>query len=100
MQTAPIVDFTALDELTAGTHPLLARPAARTLADTPVPGTFGQLRAGYHARTTSDCATGFELYRQLCDRYTPERAAGICWVDPNDIRAMARICCAESRPVA
>ena len=44
-------------------------------------------------------ATAFEAYSQLCNQYTPERAAAICWVDPDDIRAMARMLW-DSRPVA
>ncbi len=89
--------FVALDELTAG--PILYDPASGTYTgDTPCPALLGSFALDT-TRGRIDCATGFELYRQLCDRYTPERAAGICWVDPNDIRAMARMLW-ESRPVA
>ncbi len=45
------------------------------------------------------CPTAFELYRGLCRRYTPERAAEICWLKPGEVRAMARLL-HESRPVA
>ena len=45
------------------------------------------------------CRTGFEMYRELCSGYAPERAAALCWVDPAEIRAMARMLW-ESRPVA
>ena len=46
-----------------------------------------------------ECATAFELYRALCRRYTPERTADLCWVEPAQIRAMARMLW-ESKPVA
>lgn len=45
------------------------------------------------------CSTAFTLYAELCRRYPPERAAAICWIEPTQIRAMARML-HESRPVA
>lgn len=67
-------------------------------ADVPHPALTGSFTLDtVHGRIT--CPTGFELYRELCGSYTPERAADICWVDPADIRAMARMLW-ESRPVA
>ena len=45
------------------------------------------------------CATAFELYRELCARTPPERAAEICWIERHRSRAMARMLYA-SRPVA
>src|SRR6185437_4811442 len=45
------------------------------------------------------CSTAFTLYAELCRRYPPERAAAICWIEPGEIRAMARML-HESGPVA
>jgi len=45
------------------------------------------------------CATAFEMFRALCGSYPPERAAEICWVPAEQIRAMARML-HESGPVA
>ncbi|MFI4986061.1 MAG: molybdopterin-dependent oxidoreductase [Alphaproteobacteria bacterium] len=45
------------------------------------------------------CTTAFALYRALCCQYTPERTAELCWLQPAEVRAMARML-HESGPVA
>jgi anaerobic selenocysteine-containing dehydrogenase len=67
-------------------------------ADAARPALFGQFTLN-GKRGPIACQTAFEMYRQLCRRYTPEHAAALCWVDPDDIRAMARMLW-DSRPVA
>jgi anaerobic selenocysteine-containing dehydrogenase len=51
------------------------------------------------ARGTLACPTAFEMFRRLCASYPPERAAEICWVGAEQIRAMARML-HESGPVS
>ena len=50
-------------------------------------------------RGTLLCATAFESFRALAASYPPERAAEICWVPAEQIRAMARML-HESGPVS
>ncbi|WP_260853866.1 molybdopterin-dependent oxidoreductase [Paraburkholderia sp. BCC1886] len=52
------------------------------------------LRAG----GTVTCKSAFELYRELCEAYTPERVAELCWIRPEQISASARLLY-EARPV-
>ena len=92
-RTASPRHFVAWDQ--SRSQPVLYDPATGTYEthsrDLALRGTFdtGSLT----------CATAFEAYTQLCTQYPPERAAAICWVDPDDIRAMARMLW-DSRPVA
>ena len=92
-RTASPRHFVAWDQ--SRSQPVLYDPATGTYEthsrDLALRGTFdtGSLTG----------ATAFEAYSQLCNQYTPERAAAICWVDPDDIRAMARMLW-DSRPVA
>jgi anaerobic selenocysteine-containing dehydrogenase len=64
-----------------------ARPAL--LGRFPVETTRGRVAA----------PTAFELYRDLCRRYPPERVAELCWIPAAQVRAMAQLLY-ESRPVA
>jgi anaerobic selenocysteine-containing dehydrogenase len=48
---------------------------------------------------TLACPIAFEMFRRLCASYPPERAAQICWVAAEQIRAMARML-HESGPVS
>ncbi len=87
----------AWDERSA--RPMLYDPATGAYqADVPQAALTGCFTLDtVHGRIA--CPTGFEMYRELCRGYTPERAADLCWVDAADIRAMARMLW-ESRPVA
>ena len=44
------------------------------------------------------CPTALEKFRALCDTYSPERVAEICWIGAEQVRAMARML-HESGPV-
>jgi len=80
-------------------RPILYDPASGTYeGDAPHPALAGSFALD-STRGRLSCTTGFEMYRQLCRRYTPERAAAMCWVNPDEIRSMARILW-KSRPVA
>ncbi len=92
-RTASPRHFVAWDQ--SRSRPVLYDPATGTYEthsrDLALRGTFdtGSLT----------CATAFEAYTHLCAQYPPERAAAICWLDPDDIRAMASMLW-DSRPVA
>jgi anaerobic selenocysteine-containing dehydrogenase len=89
--------FVAWDEVRG--QPVLYDPASGTYkGESPHLALLGCFTLDT-SRGRISCRTGFELYRQLCRRYTAERAAELCWVDPDDIRAMARTLW-ESRPAA
>ncbi len=89
--------FVAWD--TARARPVIYDPASGRYADNaPSPALFGCFTLDTE-RGRIICPTGFELYRQLCGRFSAERAAELCWVDPDDIRAMAQMLW-QSRPVA
>jgi ferredoxin-NADP reductase len=47
---------------------------------------------------TVRCKTALTLYRELCEEYTPERIASLCWIAKEQVTATARILY-ESRPV-
>ncbi len=57
---------------------------------------------GIHAIDTRSgrlaCPTALEKFRALCDTYSPERVAEICWIGAEQVRAMARML-HESGPV-
>src|SRR3984885_3187462 len=107
--------FVAWDEVRG--QPVLYDPASGTYkGESPHLALLGCFTLDT-SRGRISCQTGFELYRQLCRRYTAERAAELCcsaqlcrrytaeraaelcWVDPDAIRAMARMLW-ESRPAA
>jgi len=89
--------FVAWDEVSG--QPALYDPASGTYkGESPHLALLGCFTLGT-SRGRISCRTGFEMYRQLCRRYTAERAAELCWVDPDDIRAMARMLW-ENRPAA
>ncbi len=88
--------FVAWDE--AGSH-LIYDPATRRFdRDGAVPVLFGQ-----YTIATRDgdiiCRPAFQLTLELCQRYSPEKVASICWVEPEQVTAAARLLW-ESRPVA
>ena len=83
----------------AAERPLLYDPARGAYIDEGAhPALLGRHRVETK-RGPRVAATAFELYRVLCRRTPPERAAEICWVEAGQIRAMARML-HESRPVA
>ena len=87
----------AWDEV--GRRPLLYDPQRGAYEGTAArPALTGRYRVE-SAEGTLECATAFELYRELCARMPPERASEICWVEAEQIRTMARMLY-ESRPVA
>ncbi|MEJ0070721.1 MAG: molybdopterin-dependent oxidoreductase [Pseudomonadota bacterium] len=44
------------------------------------------------------CPTALEKFRALCRSYSPERVAALCWIDADQVRAMAQLL-HESGPV-
>src|SRR5262249_44399877 len=45
------------------------------------------------------CRPAFELYADVCRRYSPDTVRSICWVAPDDVERAARLLW-ESRPAA
>ena len=50
-------------------------------------------------RGTLPCRPVFAHYAELCAQYTPERVAEICWIEPDQLEATARLLW-HSRPVS
>ncbi len=71
------------------------------------PGTDGALALGmlnvvinedlYDHEFVDKWVYGFDELNKVVQEYTPERAAEICWIDAEDIRAAARLYC-EKKP--
>jgi anaerobic selenocysteine-containing dehydrogenase len=69
----------------------------------PPGGSAGLSLSGVYTIDTPDgqvtCRPVFDLVRELCERYTPERVEAICGIAASDVEAAGRILW-ESRPVA
>ncbi|MGN6362002.1 MAG: molybdopterin-dependent oxidoreductase, partial [Thermomicrobiales bacterium] len=89
--------FVAWDD--AESRPLLYDPATgRYERDDAQPALFGEYAVGTpHGNIR--CRPAFQLTADLCQRYSPEGVASICWVEPGQVEAAARLLWA-ARPVA